>query len=45
LRSAMATGQVTGEHFRGLWADVGTPERLKQVDAMVRTQANDALSA
>jgi MurNAc alpha-1-phosphate uridylyltransferase len=45
LRSAMATGKVTGEHFRGLWADVGTPERLTQVDAMVRTQANDALSA
>ncbi|HEX7341084.1 MAG TPA: nucleotidyltransferase family protein [Rhodanobacteraceae bacterium] len=28
LRAAMAHGQVTGEHFRGRWSDVGTPERL-----------------
>lgn len=28
LRAAMADGGVTGEHYRGLWSDVGTPERL-----------------
>jgi MurNAc alpha-1-phosphate uridylyltransferase len=28
LQAAMARGAVTGEHHRGDWADVGTPERL-----------------
>ncbi|MBW8312013.1 MAG: nucleotidyltransferase family protein [Rhizobium sp.] len=28
LRAAMRAGRVTGEHFRGEWTDVGTPERL-----------------
>ncbi len=28
LRAAMAAGRVTGEHHRGEWTDVGTPERL-----------------
>lgn len=28
LRKAMAQGLVAGEHYRGLWTDVGTPERL-----------------
>ncbi len=28
LRAAMRAGQVTGEHHRGAWTDVGTPERL-----------------
>ena len=28
LRQAMAKGLVAGEHYRGLWTDVGTPERL-----------------
>ena len=28
LRAAMARGAVTGEHHRGAWTDVGTPERL-----------------
>lgn len=30
LRAAMAKDRVSGEHFRGLWSDVGTPERLNQ---------------
>jgi MurNAc alpha-1-phosphate uridylyltransferase len=29
LREAMAQGKVTGEHYAGLWIDVGTPERLQ----------------
>ncbi len=33
LRQAMAAGQVTGEHHRGRWLDVGTPERLRSLDA------------
>jgi N-acetyl-alpha-D-muramate 1-phosphate uridylyltransferase len=28
LRAAMDRGQVTGEHHRGVWTDVGTPARL-----------------
>jgi MurNAc alpha-1-phosphate uridylyltransferase len=28
LRDAAEAGKVTGEHFRGRWVDVGTPERL-----------------
>lgn len=36
LRAAMARGAVTGEHHRGLWTDVGTPERLRQLDATLR---------
>ncbi len=33
LREAAARGQVKGEHYRGPWSDVGTPERLRQLDA------------
>jgi len=32
LRAAMARGAVTGEHHRGRWTDVGTPERLAELD-------------
>lgn len=33
LRAAMARGAVTGEHHRGRWTDVGTPQRLSELDA------------
>lgn len=36
LRAAMARDQVSGEHFRGHWADIGTPERLAALDALLR---------
>ncbi|MEJ7746619.1 MAG: N-acetylmuramate alpha-1-phosphate uridylyltransferase MurU [Luteimonas sp.] len=36
LRAAMARGRVTGEHHRGRWTDVGTPQRLAQLDAELR---------
>jgi MurNAc alpha-1-phosphate uridylyltransferase len=32
LRAAMQAGSVTGEHHLGAWADVGTPERLAELD-------------
>jgi MurNAc alpha-1-phosphate uridylyltransferase len=32
LRLAMARGAVTGEHYRGRWYDIGTPERLAELD-------------
>lgn len=33
LRAAMHRNAVGGEHHRGAWTDVGTPERLAQLDA------------
>lgn len=33
LRAAMARDAVSGEHHRGRWTDVGTPDRLAQLDA------------
>ncbi len=36
LRDAMRAGQVNGEHYRGEWQDIGTPERLAALDAQVR---------
>ncbi len=35
LRTAMQRGAVTGEHFSGLWFDVGTPERLQELNRLV----------
>ncbi|VVN87328.1 N-acetylmuramate alpha-1-phosphate uridylyltransferase MurU [Pseudomonas fluorescens] len=35
LREAMAQGQVTGEHMQGYWIDVGTLERLAQVEQLL----------
>ncbi|MDE2089207.1 MAG: nucleotidyltransferase family protein [Gammaproteobacteria bacterium] len=32
LRRAADAGQVSGEHYRGRWLDVGTPQRLAQLD-------------
>lgn len=31
LREAMRAGRVGGEHFRGCWSDVGTPQRLAEL--------------
>lgn len=36
LQSAMQAGAITGEWHRGRWTDVGTPERLAQLDAALR---------
>ncbi len=33
LVSAIERGELTGEHFTGEWVDVGTPERLSELDA------------
>ncbi|MGH8609092.1 MAG: N-acetylmuramate alpha-1-phosphate uridylyltransferase MurU [Gammaproteobacteria bacterium] len=35
LRQATAQGLVSGEHYRGLWLDVGTSERLRQVQRFI----------
>lgn len=39
LRDAIATGRASGEYFAGPWVDVGTPQRLHELDAAIR--AND----
>lgn len=36
LRRAMEAGQVTGEHYRGRWLDIGTPQRLEELDRELR---------
>ncbi len=36
LAEAVASGRGTGEHHRGVWYDVGTPQRLAQLDATLR---------
>jgi len=35
LRDAIKRGQVSGEFYPGYWIDVGTPERLKQLEKML----------
>jgi N-acetyl-alpha-D-muramate 1-phosphate uridylyltransferase len=32
LKQAMLNGLVSGEHFQGVWHDIGTPERLQAID-------------
>ena len=36
LRARMADDRITGEHHRGRWTDVGTPERLRVLDDELR---------
>ncbi len=36
LRSQMGAGRITGEHFQGEWDDVGTPQRLAELEARLR---------
>ena len=40
LRAAMAAGRVSGQHHRGRWTDVGTPQRLHELNQqLVKTAA------
>ena len=32
LKPHIAEGRISGEHYAGRWVDVGTPERLRQLD-------------
>lgn len=36
LREAMDAGRVSGEHHRGRWLDIGTPQRLADLDRRLR---------
>lgn len=38
LRAAMQAGQVTGQHLQQPWVDVGTIERLEQLDQQIRAE-------
>ena len=33
LRRAISSGKVSGQHYQGVWVDVGTPERLRLIDS------------
>jgi len=35
LKPAMAEGRVSGEHHRGVWMDIGTPERLADAERAI----------
>ena len=37
LDAAIAAGTLTGERYAGRWVDVGTPERLVELDAALRS--------
>lgn len=36
LKAAMARGAISAEHHQGRWTDVGSPQRLQQLDADLR---------
>lgn len=38
LKEAMQKEMVTGEHYGGRWKDVGTPERLRELDHEICSQ-------
>lgn len=42
LRDAMAQQQVSAEYYRGVWSDVGTVERLQQLDKFLRVSRRDS---
>ena len=40
LREAMLAGQVSGELYKGDWRDIGTPERLQELDEELFNSSN-----
>lgn len=40
LRSNITRGKVSGEHHNGHWVDVGTPQRLQELDKLLRATHN-----
>ena len=45
LREAMATRRVAGEFFDGRWTDVGTPQRLRELDLELLQAAGSGLQS
>lgn len=44
LETAIAAGTLTGERHDGRWVDVGTPQRLAELDAELRGDGRDSLT-
>lgn len=42
LRAQISAGCVSGEHHTGRWVDVGTPQRLEELDKALRSSQNSA---
>lgn len=40
LRAQIAQHKVSGEHHRGLWMDIGTPQRLDELDKQLHASQN-----
>jgi len=40
LREQIALGKVSGEHHQGIWVDVGTPQRLDELDKQLYALQN-----
>ncbi|MGQ2965265.1 N-acetylmuramate alpha-1-phosphate uridylyltransferase MurU [Methylophilus sp.] len=40
LKTAMQQALVSGQHHTGIWHDIGTPERLQQIDAWLSKTKN-----
>lgn len=40
LRKAMDQHQVTGESYQGIWHDIGTPERLNELDLYLKNKSH-----
>ncbi|TWI56816.1 MurNAc alpha-1-phosphate uridylyltransferase [Pseudomonas duriflava] len=36
LRAAISAGRVSGQHYKGRWVDVGTHERLAEVERLIQ---------
>ncbi|MBU0689146.1 MAG: nucleotidyltransferase family protein [Gammaproteobacteria bacterium] len=40
LREQIALNKVSGEHHRGVWMDIGTPQRLDELDKLLHASQN-----
>ncbi len=40
LREQIALNKVSGEHYSGLWMDIGTPQRLDELDKQLHASQN-----
>lgn len=40
LRKAMTSQRVTGQKYAGFWMDIGTPERLRELDFLLTTRTH-----
>jgi N-acetyl-alpha-D-muramate 1-phosphate uridylyltransferase len=38
LRAAADAGRLSGELYSGLWRDIGTAQRLEELDALLRAR-------